>query len=158
MENGHLLAKLAGKLVHELGGEGDFRHQHHGTPALLQALVNELDIDLGLSAASNPVQQGGSGPLGLHQRPQTVHGLLLLVIQGHRGGSLGILHAHLRRAAEHLLLAQGEKPLFFQGPQRTHGGPSEITQLLGGHLSHLAQDFDRLVLEGRSPPPARYLG
>ena len=71
---------------------------------------------------------------------------------------MGILHAHLRRAAEHLLLAQGEKPLFFQGPQGTHGGPSEIAQLLGGHLSHLAQDFDRLVLEGRSPPPARYLG
>ena len=158
MENGHLLAKLAGKLVHELGGKGYLGHQHHGAPTLFQSLVDELDIDLGLSAARDSVQQSGSGPPGLHQRPQTVHGLLLLVIEGHRSRSLGILHAHLRRAAEYLLLAQGEKSLFFQGPQRTHGGPSEITQLLGGHLSHLAQDFDRLVLERRSPPSAGHLG
>ena len=56
------------------------------------------------------------------------------------------------------MLVQGEKSLFFQGPQRTHGGPSEITQLLGGHLSHLAQDLHRLVLERCSPPPAGHLG
>jgi hypothetical protein len=44
---------------HELGGEVDFRHQHQGLPLTRQDVRHQSQIDLGLAAAGDAVQQPG---------------------------------------------------------------------------------------------------
>ena len=44
--------------------EGDFRHEHDGAFALLQRVGDGLEIDLGLAAAGDAVEEEGRGARG----------------------------------------------------------------------------------------------
>ena len=61
MGNGHPAGETGVDPLHGLRGEGDFRHQENGLAALLNDPGNGLQIDLGFTAAGNPVEQEGAG-------------------------------------------------------------------------------------------------
>ena len=63
MENGHPGAEMGEENAHQLGSQGDLRHQDQGSPALLQHLLDQADIHLGLPASGDAVQQGRRRPL-----------------------------------------------------------------------------------------------
>ena len=84
MQKDHRLAESGEKMLLELGGEGDFRDQDQDIPAPGQGLFGRPQIDLGLAAAGDAVQQKG-GILACRQgRDDLRQHLLLLVGQALR--------------------------------------------------------------------------
>ena len=59
MEHGHALGEAGGEALYGLGGEGDFRHQNDALFAHFYRFRQRLEIDLGLAAAGDAVQQKG---------------------------------------------------------------------------------------------------
>ena len=57
VQHGNPLGKAGTKTLHQLGGQGDFRHQHQGIPARSKGVGDPLQIDFGLAAAGNTMQQ-----------------------------------------------------------------------------------------------------
>ena len=53
------ISELCGETAQQLGGQGNFGHQYDRGTAPVQDLPDEANIDLGLSAAGDPIQQGG---------------------------------------------------------------------------------------------------
>jgi hypothetical protein len=70
MQDGQASRKAARQAAPELGGEADLRHQQQGLTARLQHPEQEADIDLGLAATGNPLQQKGLEAIqgGAHRR------------------------------------------------------------------------------------------
>ena len=116
MDHGHTVAEIGGEFPHHLGGERDLRHQDHGGPPLFQRALHQTEVDQGLSAAGDAVEQGdGSGPL-LHRRGDLLVSCLLLLVQHDlrrffRRGADGV-------DAELLLLIYLDQPALFQRRHR----------------------------------------
>ena len=51
MEDGYLPAKVRNKDLEQAGGQGDLRHHDDGPPPLVQNLLDEVEVHLGLAAA-----------------------------------------------------------------------------------------------------------
>ena len=81
VEHGHILSKIGGKFPHHLGCQHNLRHQDNGGSPLGQYLLNQLQIDLGLSAAGNALQQCARSLSRLYQPTKLVKGLLLFHAQ-----------------------------------------------------------------------------
>ena len=80
MEHRHQLPKVGGEHPQQLGRQGDLRDQYHGGLPPGQHLLDQADIDLGLSAAGDAVQQGGARLPPEAEPVQAAEGRLLLLI------------------------------------------------------------------------------
>ena len=148
MEHRHLVPEVGGKDAQQLGGQGDLRHQEQGGLSPLQGLLDQAQIDLGLSAPRHPVQQGGRRLSRPAQGVQPLKGSLLLLIEDDGAGRFHLRHGG---AAEYLLLLQGEDAALLQGLDGGHGGPGEVAQLLGGSRPQLAQQLGHRIAQRRRP-------
>ena len=84
VEHGHLVPKTGGEPPHHLGRQHDLRHQDHGPPPPAQYFLNQTEIDLGLAAAGDALEQHRLRLPGLRQGPDTLKGRLLFLIEDDR--------------------------------------------------------------------------
>jgi len=68
MQRMHGHAEARAETPEELRREADFRHQHQRLPAARQAVGNRIEVDLGLAAASDAVEQEGRETFGAADR------------------------------------------------------------------------------------------
>ena len=84
VEHGHLVPKTGGEPPHHLGRQHDLRHQDHGPPPPAQYFLNQTEIDLGLAAAGDALEQHRLRLPGLRQGPDRLKGRLLFLIEDDR--------------------------------------------------------------------------
>ena len=155
MEYRHLLSKVGGKNLQQLGGKHNLRHQDQSRPAPAQRRLNKADVHLGLSAARHAVEQGGTGGVLTGQRVQPLKGRLLLFVEHRRRHRSHLLQ---RGPAQHLLLLQGEDAALFQRFDGGHRRPGKITQILNRSGAQGAQQLGHCVAQGGSLTPGGYHG
>ena len=141
MQHRHLLPELCPELAQQMGRQPNLRHQHHGLLALCQYVVDELDIDGGLAAAGDAVEQGAAGA-AQHLTDAVIGGLLLLV-QLRRQGRLYRCAVHQAIA---LLAGQGHNAFGLHGTQGAQLDPSEIADVLHRRHRILVQKGGRRLL------------
>ena len=155
VEDRYRIPEVGGKVVQELGRQCDLRHQHQGALPPFQTLLDEPDIDLGLSAARHTVEEGSGRSPGPGQFVQPPKGGLLLLVQADRSGRLTGLGGH---SAEDLPLLQPDQSSLAQGSQGLQGGARKIAQLLGRCLPDGAQQLHHRIAHRGRPPPGGDLG
>ena len=149
VEDGYLPAKMGNKDLEQAGGQGDLRHHDDGPSALVQNLLDQVEVDLGLAAAGDPVEQGRLGLSRVHQLGQAFTGPLLLGIQGVQGGDFP---GPGQFPPKDLLLLQGEDAAPGQGLHRLLGGPRKVAQLLHAGAAQIAQQLRDGMAHGGGLP------
>ena len=112
MKDRHLPSETRRENLHQLGRQGNFRHQHQRGPTLIQHMINQMEVDLSFPTSRHAIQQRSGGLSLVQHLAQTVADLLLLLIE------LGLLPtARLTgqfRPAERLLCLQSKQAPLFQ--------------------------------------------
>ena len=112
MEDRYLIAEAGSEAGHRLGGQGDFGHEHDRAPTLSQHVVQNLDVDQGLSRPRHTVQEKGLCWARVERGDQRSDGLLLAVGRGVSrvctGGNVG------KGIAVHLTVLHEGQSLLFQ--------------------------------------------
>src|SRR3546814_3873144 len=108
----HRHAQARAEARQQLRGQADLRHQHQRLPAARQAVGDRVQVDLGLAAAGDAVEQQRGEAVDVAQRRD-------------RGGLLGVgFRARLRRWCE---LRCGDRDAF---DQRSEEHTSELQSLM----------------------------
>ena len=130
--------KALGDALLELWGEGNFGHQHQHLPALGQPVRGQAQIDLGLAAAGDPMQQPAAKALSARQ-----HGLQRAVLLGRQRGQA----------------AGGIKALCIFGSRHQPAAAQQVTDRLAAlTLAHHAAPPGRAVLRQRLQQGQRLAG
>ena len=155
MQHRHPAAKMRQKQLHQAGGQGDLRDHDNGPPPRRQGPLDQVEIDLGLAAAGNAIQQRSLGAVLLQQGGQALIGFLLLLVQvGQRTAIL----LQRQGAAEHFSFLERQNAPFFQGLDRLAGGPGKVTQFFHTGAAQAAQEAGHLPAHGRAFPPGLHTG
>ena len=120
MKQGDPFTETGDELGFQLGGQGDFRHQHQHAPGLAERRRRGPQVDLGLAAAGNPVKKKRGKPLFPNRGQQLFQGRGLL--RGQMLGRLGDRQAIAHGVAIHRFLMESHQPLgrqSLQGPAGT---------------------------------------
>ena len=81
VQDRHLPAEMGEEELQQAGGQGNFRDHYNGPPSRRQGLLDQMEVDLGLPAAGDPVEEGRLRLSPVHQRPQPFIGRLLRLVQ-----------------------------------------------------------------------------
>ena len=156
VQHGDLFPETGPEAPFHLGDEGDFRHQHEGCFLAGNGLGHQVEVDFGLAAAGDALQQDGGKSLG----PGLMHGLYRLALlpgQLRRGlvrqdrlperVPVGGPFIHLHKSAG-------------RHPAHDGGGPGQhLPELLQGRFPvafEVVQNLPPLgcqALTGNRPPP-----
>ena len=134
VEHGHVARETRLQPVQQLRGQGDFRHQDQALPALPAHLLHGPEVDLGLAAAGDAVQQHGLvTALAQARLHGTQHRLLLVREHG---------RVTLRRRPGGIL-----RPRLPPAPSLAHMPPKPVVHHHGSR--------GRQPVQGRPHAPAR---
>ena len=127
--------------------QGDFRHQHDGALALVQGVLDRLQVHLGFAAAGDAEQQHHGRGVRLHGLLHQVEGGGLLGHQGQRlGGQDGLVGERIPGQDTAL---DTQKTLFFQRTDRGGGCAGQSDDILQQAGFSIRQGFQNGRLLGR---------
>ena len=113
MEHRHIAAEIGGKFPHHLRSQHDLRHQDDSSLALPQNLLHQTQIDLGLAAAGDAVEESHFPVRMSCQFHDCLKSGLLLFVQLDRRPRFVILHF---RNTKFLFFRKGQDAGFLQPP------------------------------------------
>ncbi len=147
MQGDHRDPETAAKARQGLRGEADLRHQHQRLTVARHHRLDQLQVDLGLAAAGDAVQQ--AGVIAIQALVQFGQRRRLLAVEGQRGLGEQAAVAGRWRGGQRLFLAV-DQPLVGQRTQLSAGEALGADHRADHPARMLAQQFEQLDLATRA--------